>query len=216
MDSGELAQAVERVVRRCQRAGLSRAEAEDCVHEALLAMLTHHSTRDRLRNRPQSGDQHEGASGGVPVRQVEAWLTVTAHRKFVDERRRAHRECLALTRLHARTTPGPDPGEFVADQAVAAWLVSALSQLPTSTRQVCLLLAGGATLEQVADRLGLTRRSVQSHLTRARRALHHLAAIERGLLPSCSGLPRNSSENSRMILSHKEKSLRMSAATDEG
>ncbi|WP_346135160.1 sigma-70 family RNA polymerase sigma factor [Lentzea roselyniae] len=163
MDAGDLVRAVDRVVRRCQRAGLSPAEAEDCVHEALLAMLT--------RYPEQVGDCDD-----APIEQVEAWLGVTAHRKLVDHLRRSQRERNALARLHAAAPPAPDPSEVVAEQALAIWLIKALRELPATTQQVCRLVAEGVSTEETAARLGLTCRSVQSHLTRARRLLRHLAA----------------------------------------
>ncbi|WP_033434099.1 sigma-70 family RNA polymerase sigma factor [Saccharothrix syringae] len=158
MNPDDLAAAVERVVRRCQGAGLSRAEAEDCAHEAVLALLAC------------------DAAPGEPIRRVEAWLTVAARRKLVDHLRRGRHEQDALARLHNADTPPPDPGDVVSDQAHAAWLTEALHRLPATTQLVCREVAGGATTTQTAAALGLTRRAVESHLTRARRYLRYLAA----------------------------------------
>lgn len=159
MEPEDLARAVEQAVRRCRRAGFLHADAEDCVHDALVALLA----RQADTNAP-------------PVTQVQAWLTVTAHRKLLDGLRRAGREQGALAHLQAGTSPEADPGEVVTDRATAAWLVRALERLPHDTRQVCLSVADGATAEQTAAQLGISRRTVHTHLARARRLLRHLAA----------------------------------------
>lgn len=60
---------------------------------------------------------------------------------------------------------------------------------------MCRLVGAGASVEQAAEQLGLTVRSVQSHLTRARRVLRHLAAgsvvvlagVAAGLLHATTG-----------------------------
>ncbi|MGM1059457.1 RNA polymerase sigma factor [Saccharothrix sp. Mg75] len=166
MDSDELARVVARVVRRCQQAGMSRFEAEDCVHDAVLTLLT-------LLARDRADAGRDGTGG---VESLDRWLGVVARHRSVDRVRRAQREQGALARLRAATPPPVDPDEVVVDRALAAWLVQALDDLPPTTRQVCRSIAAGATTGQTAAELGLTTRAVQSHLTRARRLLRHLAA----------------------------------------
>lgn len=156
VDSEELAEAVRRAVRRCVRAGLSRAEAEECVHEALLALLV----------RPGGGSDEA-------VRRLADWLDEAGRPRLVDHLRRGRREQHAGGRPDAR--PVPDPGDLVAEHALARWLVKAVQDLPPTTRQVCRSLAEGRTPEQVATRLGLTHRAVESHVSRARWALRDLA-----------------------------------------
>jgi RNA polymerase sigma factor (sigma-70 family) len=153
------AQVVEQVVRRCQAMGASRADAEDCVHEAVVCWLRRQADPD-----------------AEPVTAVAAWLTVTARRKLIDRLRRSARERQAVIRLGNHGPCDAEPGETVSERALAAFLVQSLQQLPTSTRRVCEAVASGADVDQVAQQLGLSRRAVQSHLTRARRLLRHLAA----------------------------------------
>lgn len=161
MDStDDLAQVVRQTVRQCQRAGFSRADAEDCVQDALLALLR------RQADEPDA----------EPIVLVQRWPAVTAHRRLIDQARRTGRERQALARLQARTPPSADPGETVSDRELATWLLDALERLPEATQQVCRAVATGASVDETALRLGLTRRSVQSHLTRARRLLRYLAA----------------------------------------
>ncbi|GAA1311250.1 RNA polymerase sigma factor [Saccharothrix xinjiangensis] len=159
MESGDLAEAADQAVRRCQGAGLSRADAEDYVHEALLTLLIRQSDPD-----------------AAPVTSVRAWLTTVAHRKFLDHLRQTGREHRAMSRVEGRPVDEPDPAETVTERALAAWLTRSLQQLPGTTRRVCELTAAGADVEQTARSLGVTPRAVQSHLTRARRLLRHLAA----------------------------------------
>ncbi|GGM43462.1 hypothetical protein GCM10012275_13040 [Longimycelium tulufanense] len=156
MNSHDLAHAVHQVVRRYEAAGVPRQDAEDCVHDSLVKMLA------RL------------ARGDGEVERVEAWLAVATQHQLVDRHRRAQRERAALRRVHAPVAP--DPGEAVADRQLARWLVDHLSALPPVTQQVCWALADGLTTEQASVQLGLSRRSVESHLTRARRHLRGLAA----------------------------------------
>ncbi|WP_346130591.1 sigma-70 family RNA polymerase sigma factor [Lentzea roselyniae] len=157
MHSSDWAHALEQAVRRCQAAGLSRAEAEDCAHEAVLVLLARQGAGERIDS-PAS------------------WLVVVAYRQAIDHMRRSGRECAALGRLTVRDGDVPTPDEVVTDRALARWLAGAVDTLPPMTRRVCLAMADGSTITQAAADLGLTRRSVESHLTRARRFLRGLAA----------------------------------------
>ena len=159
MDSGELSAAVDQVIRRLRQQGLSRADAEDCAHEALLALLIRQTDPD-----------------AEPITAVRAWLTLVAHRKLVDRIRRADLERRTLTHPRTAVPTASDPADVVTDRAMAGWLAKALDELPEDTRRVCRSVAAGISVEDIAARSGLTRRSVQSHLARARSLLRHLAA----------------------------------------
>ncbi|SER34541.1 RNA polymerase sigma factor, sigma-70 family [Lentzea xinjiangensis] len=160
MQAEDLAQAAEQAVRHCRRAGLSRQEAEDCVQDAVVALLARHAENPDAQ----------------PVTAVPAWLAVTARRRFLDRLRHAECEQRVLARLHAHTPPETDPGDVLADQALAVWLARSLERLPHSTQRVCRMIATGATVTDTAGRLGITPRAVQSHLARARLLLRALAA----------------------------------------
>ncbi|MEO3778704.1 sigma-70 family RNA polymerase sigma factor [Micromonospora sp. B11E3] len=156
MQESELVRARESAVRRCLAAGASRYDAEDCAQDALLALLTD----------PEAAGAKSAA----------AWTATVAYRRYVDLLRRRNRERVAVIRLgdeKDRTTPELD--EAITDRAMASWLIDALRQLPVTTHVVCLSTGWGVQPESVARQFGLTRRSVQSHLTRARRWLRRAA-----------------------------------------
>lgn len=157
VNCAEWARLVDTAIQRCQRHGLTRDEAEDCVHDAVLAMINYQQAHGEV-TRPS------------------AWLGVVARRRWIDRLREVRRERRALARAQARVTAGAGPEEEVVGRAVAKWLADAVDTLPPMTRQVCHAIASGRTSDQVAVDLGLSRRAVDSHLTRARRLLRTLAA----------------------------------------
>lgn len=120
MNPDDLARIVEEVVRRCQRAGIPRSDAEDYVQDALVALMAKH---------------HAGAT--CPVERVRAWLSVAAHRKLLDHLRRVQRERNAVARMSAGIGSVPDPGELTVNRALAVWLVEALRELPGKPRSRC-------------------------------------------------------------------------------
>lgn len=161
MDELEMARLREAAYRRCRQSGASREDADDCAQEALLVVLR--------------GGQRTPASIST------AWIRTVAHRRFVDLVRRRGRE------RHG-TLPDPEtdrtqqgPEDVVVGRLHARWLTSNLEALPLVTRQVCEDVGQGADVGTLANRYGLTRRSIESHLTRARRALRQLAL--KGLFP---------------------------------
>ncbi|EEP72772.1 hypothetical protein MCAG_03099 [Micromonospora sp. ATCC 39149] len=152
MQDSELVRVRESAIRRCLAAGASRHDAEDCAQEALLALL----------------DKPELAH----ARNATAWTSTVAYRRYVDLLRRRGREQVAAARLGDEADrTAPELAEAVSDRELANWLVGELRRLPATTYQVCVATGRGADTDSVAQRLGLTRRSVESHLTRARRWL---------------------------------------------
>jgi RNA polymerase sigma factor (sigma-70 family) len=148
----------ESAVRRCLAAGASRHDAEDCAQEALLALL--------------------GKPDLARATTATAWASTVAYRRYVDLLRRRGREQTAAARLgdEADRTM-PELAEAVTDRELANWLVDELRRLPATTQQVCAATGHGTDTDTVAQRLGLTRRSVESHLTRARRWLRSVSAV---------------------------------------
>lgn len=159
MEEPELARLRVAAFRRCRQAGATREDADDCAQEALLATL-------RART-----------SASISV----AWIRTVAYRRFVDlVRRRSRERSGGLPSSETdRTQEGPE--DLVVGQLHARWLTSTLEELPLLTRQVCEAVGQGDDVGTLADRYGLTRRSIESHLTRARRALRQLSI--KGLLP---------------------------------
>lgn len=153
MQRDELMSTWPAMVRVCQGVLRNREDAEDCAAEALVSVL-----RD---------DRHAGAGS------AEAYMVTVARRRAVDFVRRRARERRRDDRLAAVAQLNDvDVAEAVADQAEAQWLAKqAQHSLTPPALAVLAELADGATVEQVATRLGLSRRSVESHLLRARRTL---------------------------------------------
>lgn len=171
--SDGLNEAVARAVAFCRAAGAGREEAEDCVQDAVVAMLT-------------------SRSGGAAVRRPEAWLAVVARRRLVDRIRRTRAEQAALSQglmwaAHAELEQ--DVAEQVADRDLARWQAAALTNLPPVTQQVCQATSAGLSTGQVAEQMGISRRSVESHLTRARAFLRSLAHGS-GLVVICAVVRR--------------------------
>lgn len=143
-------------VRQCLAAGASPEEAEDAVHEAFLAGLEASGSKWR----------HPG------------WLRTVAGRRRVDLIRRNRRERRSRAVQDAasdRTETSPE--EAVADAELANWLVESLSELPPVTQAVCKAIGDGLTPAEVAQALDVSFRSVESHLTRARRYLRRLGQL---------------------------------------
>lgn len=156
MDQHEWGLLRETVVRRTQASGASREDAEDATHDALLAAI----------GQPQH-----------PQSQV-AWVSTVAQRRRVDLIRYRARE----QRIPAARTGGSDPTaagpeDVVVERAHASWLAASLTQLPPTTREVVDAVGSGMAPAEVARSMNLSARSVESHLTRARRHLRRMAAL---------------------------------------
>lgn len=150
----EIELAREAALRRCRSAGASAEEAEDSVHDALLALLeTPHVDRPA------------------------AWVSTVSHRRWIDHVRRNTRERVVLRREIELAGHDPGPADLVTDREQAKWLVTSLRTLPETTRMICWSIGLGRSREQVARDFGLTPRAVESHLTRARRSLRRLRAL---------------------------------------
>ncbi|MBT2398745.1 sigma-70 family RNA polymerase sigma factor [Streptomyces sp. ISL-100] len=142
----------EDLLKVARRRSASVQDAEDAVHEAMVraAERTH-----------IDGDR------------VGAWLTTVTVRLCVDRYRQLNRE--AETFLH------PDFGqtgieEAMCDQAEAKWLVDRCQELPARQAEALHLQAQNLDLSQIAQRMGLSYRAVQSLLARARRTLRAISA----------------------------------------
>lgn len=156
MDQREWGLLRETVVRRTQASGASREDAEDATHDALLAAI----------GQPQH------------PRSEVAWLSTVAQRRRVDLIRRRVRE----QRVPVAVSGGPDPTaagpeDVVVDRAHASWLAASLTQLPPTTREVVDAVGAGMAPSEVARSMNLSARSVESHLTRARRHLRRMGAL---------------------------------------
>lgn len=140
-------------VREATRVLGQRNDAEDCAHDALLAAL----------QRPDSLDT---------ARRQDGWITVVARRRSIDHIRRNRRNG-ALS--HSFGDPderlAPDFSDDIASRLTAQVLAEDIAELPPATQSVLRQLAAGGTTADAAQALGITKRSADSHLHRARRHL---------------------------------------------
>jgi RNA polymerase sigma-70 factor (ECF subfamily) len=137
------------MVRVCERVLDSREDAEDCASDALLAALrTNHQQ----------------------VRNTEAWLVSVAKRRAVDQLRGRVRSRARHARLAVQhEVEAVDAAEAIAAQHEAAWLADeARARLSPACLAVVNELAGGASVEEAARTLGVTKRAVESQVYRAR------------------------------------------------
>jgi len=141
---------------RCRAAGASVEDAQDCAQDAIASLL-----------------------GSRDVEHPRAWIATVAYHRYVDVCRLRGREGSAglMPTAAARISEPAGPEEEVVGRAHAHWLVGAMRGLPASTRSVCSAVGNGLPRQEVADRLGLTDRAVESHLTRARRSLRALSLL---------------------------------------
>lgn len=151
----------EQLLKVARRRSMSPEDAEDAVHEAML----------RAAERPDLDDERLGA-----------WLTTVTMRLCVDRYRQVNRE------TEVRSSPmlvasGPVPvEEAVCDRAEARWLAVRSGELPARQAEALRLKSEDLDVGQVAVRMGLSYRTVESLLARARRTLRASLAGTLGLV----------------------------------
>ncbi|MEU7061433.1 sigma-70 family RNA polymerase sigma factor [Streptomyces sp. NPDC046197] len=140
----------EQLLKVARRRSMSPEDAEDAVHEAML----------RAAERPDLDDERLGA-----------WLTTVTMRLCVDRYRQVNREAQVRT-SPTLVAPGPVPvEEAVCDRAEARWLAVRSGELPARQAEALRLKSEDLDVGQVAVRMGLSYRTVESLLARARRTL---------------------------------------------
>jgi DNA-directed RNA polymerase specialized sigma24 family protein len=146
----------QRAFLRCRAAGASAEDARDCAQDAIAELFAH-----------------------PDVERPKAWVATVAFHRYIDLRRQRGREpCVGLVPAPAAgATDLPGPEEQAVGRAHAQWLVGAMSRWPASTRAVCSAVGAGMSRPEIVDRLGITNRAVESHLTRARRLLRTLSLL---------------------------------------
>ncbi|TGB14154.1 sigma-70 family RNA polymerase sigma factor [Streptomyces sp. MZ04] len=160
----------EELLRVARRRSMSAEDAEDAVHEAML----------RAAERPQLDDERLGA-----------WLTTVTIRLCVDRYRQVSRE--AEVRSSPRlVAPGQVPvDDAVCDRAEARWLAARSGELPARQAEAIWLKSEDLDVGQVAKKMGLSYRTAESLLARARRTLRTALAATLGLaLWLCGRGPR--------------------------
>ena len=150
----------EQLLKVARRRSMSPEDAEDAVHEAML----------RAAERPDLDDERLGG-----------WLTTVTMRLCVDRYRQVNRE-VEVHRSPTLTAPGPVPvEEAVCDRAEARWLAVRSGELPGRQAEALRLKSEDLDVGQVAVRMGLSYRTVESLLARARRTLRNSLAGTLGL-----------------------------------
>ncbi|MGV4981251.1 sigma-70 family RNA polymerase sigma factor [Streptomyces sp. NRAIS4] len=151
----------EQLLKVARRRSMSPEDAEDAVHEAML----------RAAERPDLDDERLGA-----------WLTTVTMRLCVDRYRQVNREAEVGSRP-TLVAPGPVPvEEVVCDRAEAKWLAVRSGELPARQAEALRLKSEDLDVGQVAVRMGLSYRTVESLLARARRTLRASLAGTLGLV----------------------------------
>ncbi|MFJ9906931.1 sigma-70 family RNA polymerase sigma factor [Streptomyces sp. NPDC101152] len=151
----------EQLLKVARRRSMSQEDAEDAVHEAML----------RAAERPDLDDERLGA-----------WLTTVTMRLCVDRYRQVNREA-EVGRRPTLVAPGPVPvEEAVCDRAEAKWLAVRSGELPARQAEALRLKSEDLDVSQVAVRMGLSYRTVESLLARARRTLRASLAGTLGLV----------------------------------
>ncbi|WP_432187888.1 sigma-70 family RNA polymerase sigma factor [Streptomyces sp. Tue6028] len=151
----------EQLLKVARRRSMSHEDAEDAVHEAML----------RAAERPDLDDERLGA-----------WLTTVTMRLCVDRHRQVNREAEVGSRP-TLVAPGPVPvEEAVCDRAEAKWLAVRSGELPARQAEALRLRSEDLDVSQVAVRMGLSYRTVESLLARARRTLRASLAGTLGLV----------------------------------
>lgn len=124
-------------------------DAEDVVSEAILRCLTF---------------------DGLDETRMGAFLTTVTMRLCADLHRRRGVEDRALVRL-APSSAMEDPHEQLADHSEAVWLSGVAMRLPERERSVLESIASGRNHRETAAELGVTTKSVECALRRARTRL---------------------------------------------
>ena len=122
------------------------SEPEDLTSEVFLAVLRNLGSFD--------GDEPG----------FRSWVFTIAHRRLVDERRRAGRRPVPAPLAEAPDRPAPDDVEATVVDSLAAERVRALcEQLSVDQRDVLLMrLLGPLTIDEIAALMGRTRGSVKA------------------------------------------------------
>ncbi|MFE9646378.1 sigma-70 family RNA polymerase sigma factor [Streptomyces sp. NPDC006365] len=150
----------EHLLKVARRRSMSLEDAEDAVHEAML----------RAAERPDLDDER-----------LAAWLTTVTMRLCVDRYRQVNREAEVRT-SPTLIAPGPVPvEEAVCDRAEAMWLAVRSGELPARQAEALRLKSEDLDVGEVAVQMGLSYRTVESLLARARRTLRNSLAATLGL-----------------------------------
>jgi RNA polymerase sigma factor (sigma-70 family) len=129
------------------RRGMSWHDAEDCAQEAMARCA--------------------GFEGLDESRVVE-FLVSTTMRLCVDRHRLRTRDERVSAKLVPWYVDEPSPEENACDRDEAAWVAAHIAALPASQRDALAAKAEGLSCAEIAARMGLSYKAVESLLSRAR------------------------------------------------
>ena len=157
----------ERLIRLARGLVDDPGDAEACVQEALTRCVTF---------------------PGLDEANVAAFLVATTRRLCVDHHRGHARTSRVAARLSGRAVAEPGPDELVCDRAEAAWVNERLADLPVRQRDVILARAAGHSPQEIAERLAVSYKTVETLLYRVR--VRARAELERAYAVAALGSAR--------------------------
>ena len=135
------------LVRIAMSRGMSPEDAEDCAQEAMLRCVGF-ATLDESR--------------------VVEFLAITTMRLAVDRHRALTRDSKVGLKLVPWQVDEPSPEDAACDRSEAAWVARHVAALPESQRVALAAKADGLSCQEIAARMGLSYKAVESLLSRAR------------------------------------------------
>ncbi|HEV2890388.1 MAG TPA: sigma-70 family RNA polymerase sigma factor [Frankiaceae bacterium] len=135
------------LVRIAMSRGMSADDAEDCAQEAMVRCVGF-ATLDESR--------------------VVEFLAITTMRLCVDRHRTITHDAKVGVKLVPWYVHDPSPEEGACDRSEAAWVASHVAALPESQRLALAAKAEGLSCQEIASRMGLSYKAVESLLSRAR------------------------------------------------
>ena len=135
------------LVRIAVSRGMSRDDAEDCAQEAMIRCV---------------------GFANLDEERVLAFLATTTARLAVDRHRLNARDAKIEARLGRWYVDEPSPEEDTCDRGEASWLATHISRLPDSQRTALAARAEGLSCQEIATRMGVSYKSVEALLSRAR------------------------------------------------
>lgn len=140
--------------------GLSRQDAEDVASESIL---------------------RAAAKDDLDVDRAGGWLRIVAHHLAVDLHRSAPSERVRQRLQHA-SVDFVEPQTAIDDRLEAEWVASVVEGLPDRQRRALHYRAAGFTVEEIAERMGSSYKTVESLISRARSAVRKAIGATLGLL----------------------------------
>ncbi|MHC5704821.1 RNA polymerase sigma factor [Streptomyces tirandamycinicus] len=169
----------EDLLKVARRRSMSQEDAEDAVHEAML----------RAAENPHLDDDRLGA-----------WLTTVTMRLCVDRYRQVNREA-EVRSSPLLVAPRPAPvDEVVCDRAEAKWLAVRSGELPARQAEALRLKSEDLDVGEVAREMGLSYRTVESLLARARRTLRASLAGTLGVVLWLLGRRPRTGGNAHLVV----------------